>query len=96
MVPRQVPYECTRMVSKCIPYPATRTVTKCVPVEETFTATRMVARQVAKQVPVSTSAYGCNECECEHGRKHKGFGGFGGLMRHKKSCGGCDSGCGCN
>jgi hypothetical protein len=46
--------------TKQVPYEATRIVTKCVPVQETVTGTRMVCKTVAKQVPVAPAT--CDPC----------------------------------
>jgi hypothetical protein len=55
--------KCTVMVSRKVPFETTRTVRVCVPHTETVVMTRMVARCVAKQVPVEECApVACEPC----------------------------------
>jgi hypothetical protein len=78
MVENQETYNVTVMVQKQVAYQATRTVRHCVPVQETVTATRYVAKQVMKEVPVTTC---CKPVCCEKSRK------CGGWLSKKSSCG---------
>lgn len=79
MVPTQETYTQTVMVQKQVAFQATRTVKVCVPHTETVTATRYVAKQVMKEVPVTTC---CKPVCCESKRK------CGGWLSKKHSC--CD------
>ena len=63
-------YNVTVMVQKQVAFQATRTVRHCVPVTETVMATRYVAKQVTKEVPVTTC---CKPVCCEKTRKCGGW-----------------------
>jgi hypothetical protein len=71
LVPRQVPYQATRMVSVCVPH------------EETVTCTRMVPRIVERQVPVCEAPC-VTEC-CSGGSRHHG-GRLGGFFNRRSHC----------
>jgi hypothetical protein len=86
------------MVCRQVPCKATRTVQVCVPHEETVTCCRMVARQVQRQVPVTTCCAPttccqssccptdcCSSC-CQQKCKHRSAGL--GMRQH-----GCGGGC---
>lgn len=82
MVATQETHNVTVMVQKQVAYQATRTVRHCVPVQETVTATRYVAKQVMKEVPVTTCCKPacCEPTCCKKSRK------CGGWLSKKSSC----------
>lgn len=90
----------TTFTTRCVPYQATRLVSRCVPVCEEVTACRMVAHTVQKQVACENT---CNTC-CEKPSLHDRLRGkFSGLFAKHGSCGcestcgsTCGSSCGCN
>jgi hypothetical protein len=72
LVPHQVAYEATRMVSRCVP------------VCETYTACRMVAKTVEKQVPCGCETSCCCESSCCESGAHRGL--FHRLRGHGCGC----------
>jgi hypothetical protein len=77
-VPEQRVCRVTVMTTRQVPYEATRCVTVCVPTERLVTCTRMVARTVARQVPVSacdTCGVGAAQLCCGGKAKQHGLGG---------------------
>jgi hypothetical protein len=85
----------TAYVSHCVPYEATRMASRCVPVTEEVTCCRMVCKTVEKQVPCyneCNACSACNEC-CERESLFDRLRGRLASFRHHRDCG-CESSCG--
>jgi hypothetical protein len=81
-------------VSHCVPYEATRMVSRCVPVTEEVTACKMVARTVTKQVACDTCST-CSSCGTTCGcEKEKLCDRLHGLFARRHHECGCEATCG--